>query len=258
MILIPGLLIAGWLAYLSAKSERAQIEQGAIQRAHEIAAAIDREIIGMQNLLAVLASSHALYIDDLRGQGRVEHDGSSQPLRILGAPYDRTYRQVAQMERDDLRRRFVRAGAGAAAPGARAARSDRPEPHGRPAGAQRHRAARQRPGATHRLLRGRWRRSARRCITSPGNCGRPRSTSSEWRARSPLTSRSGAAHGSRPISTAASRVDQLSEEIRTTIYRVVQEGLTNVAKHAPEARPSASSSRASDAAAADRGRRMRL
>ena len=84
MILIPGLLIAGWLAYLSAKSERAQIEQGAIQRAHEIAAAIDREIIGMQNLLAVLASSHALHIDDLEGFHRQAVEVSRQlDVRIV-------------------------------------------------------------------------------------------------------------------------------------------------------------------------------
>jgi two-component system sensor histidine kinase UhpB len=64
VVLIPGLLIAGWLAYLSATSERIQIQQDATQRAREIAAAIDHEIVGAQNLLAVLASSHALQTGD--------------------------------------------------------------------------------------------------------------------------------------------------------------------------------------------------
>ncbi len=67
LILIPGLLIAGWLAYRSAQSERAQIEQDARQRVREIAGSIDREIIGTQNLLAVLASSHSLHTGDIEG-----------------------------------------------------------------------------------------------------------------------------------------------------------------------------------------------
>jgi len=64
VVLIPGLLIAGWLAHLSATSERLQIQQDAAQRAREITAAIDHEILGAQNLLAVLAGSHALQTED--------------------------------------------------------------------------------------------------------------------------------------------------------------------------------------------------
>jgi PAS domain S-box-containing protein len=66
VVLIPGLLIAGWLSYLSAKSARQQIEQDAIHRAHEIAAAIDREIVNTLNLLAVLSTSHSLQTGDFQ------------------------------------------------------------------------------------------------------------------------------------------------------------------------------------------------
>jgi hypothetical protein len=56
-ILVPALFIAGWIATLSADSERVQLEQSAKNQAREVTAAIDREIVGIQNMLIVLASS---------------------------------------------------------------------------------------------------------------------------------------------------------------------------------------------------------
>jgi PAS domain S-box-containing protein len=66
-ILVPALLGAGWLASLSAASERAQLEQGARNQAREVAAAISREIANAGNLLLVLADSHELRTGDLEG-----------------------------------------------------------------------------------------------------------------------------------------------------------------------------------------------
>lgn len=67
VVLIPGLLIAGWLAYLAAQSERARIQQDAMHRAREITAAVEHEIISTRNLLTVLANSHSLQTEDLEG-----------------------------------------------------------------------------------------------------------------------------------------------------------------------------------------------
>jgi PAS domain S-box-containing protein len=63
-ILIPGLLIAGWLAISSARSERVQLEKSAAQKAGEIAAAIDHEIINAKSMLTALASSHFLQTEN--------------------------------------------------------------------------------------------------------------------------------------------------------------------------------------------------
>ena len=65
VILIPALIIAGWIASRSAASERIQIEQNLDQKAREIISDIDREIDGVKNLLTALASSHFLQIDDI-------------------------------------------------------------------------------------------------------------------------------------------------------------------------------------------------
>src|SRR5882724_11900909 len=65
LILVPALIVAGWLAMLWAASERAQLEQAAEYKAREIAADIDREIVSTQNMLTVLASSHFLQNRDL-------------------------------------------------------------------------------------------------------------------------------------------------------------------------------------------------
>ncbi len=65
LVLVPALIVAAWLATLWAASERAQLEQAAEHKAREIAADIDREIVGTQNMLMVLASSHFLRNRDL-------------------------------------------------------------------------------------------------------------------------------------------------------------------------------------------------
>jgi PAS domain S-box-containing protein len=65
LILVPALIVAGWLAMLWAASERAQLEQAAEHKVREIAADIDREIVSTQNMLTVLASSHFLQNRDL-------------------------------------------------------------------------------------------------------------------------------------------------------------------------------------------------
>jgi len=66
VILIPALLLAGWLAVWSAQSERAQLEQSARNQTREVIGVIDREVIGVRNLLLGLAASPSLQVDDLR------------------------------------------------------------------------------------------------------------------------------------------------------------------------------------------------
>jgi PAS domain S-box-containing protein len=66
LILLPALLLAGWLAVWSARSERAQLEQGAMNQARESLAVIDRDITGIQNALEVLAGSPHLQSGDMK------------------------------------------------------------------------------------------------------------------------------------------------------------------------------------------------
>src|SRR5262249_6559716 len=62
--LIPALVLAGWLANRSASSARLEIEKSAQLRARNITAAVDREIVAMQSILAALATSHSLESGD--------------------------------------------------------------------------------------------------------------------------------------------------------------------------------------------------
>lgn len=65
-VLLPTLLVTGWLARLSADAERAQIEKNIQQRAHEISLLLDREIAGIKGMLTALATSNSLYSGDFR------------------------------------------------------------------------------------------------------------------------------------------------------------------------------------------------
>jgi hypothetical protein len=65
IILVPGLILAGLLAMSSARSERAQLEQSAKSKARETTAAIERDVIGTENLLITLAGSPSLQSGDI-------------------------------------------------------------------------------------------------------------------------------------------------------------------------------------------------
>jgi two-component system sensor histidine kinase UhpB len=64
IILVPVLVMAGWLAVSWAASERAQLEQTAEHKSQELLAEIDREIVSATSMLTALATSHALHVGD--------------------------------------------------------------------------------------------------------------------------------------------------------------------------------------------------
>jgi signal transduction histidine kinase len=65
-VLLPTLLVTGWLARVSADAERAQIEKNIQQRAHEISAILDREVAGIKGMLIALATSSSLHNGNLQ------------------------------------------------------------------------------------------------------------------------------------------------------------------------------------------------
>jgi two-component system, NarL family, sensor histidine kinase UhpB len=80
-ILMPALVLAAYLAIESAHTARAHIEQSARDETLEATAAIEREVIAAQNLLAALASSPLLRNGDIEGFYR-QADGVSQKVGI--------------------------------------------------------------------------------------------------------------------------------------------------------------------------------
>ena len=76
-------------------------------------------------------------------------------------------------------------------------------------------------------------RSIATSTSSSGSFGRPRSTTSACARRSPTTSRTGRGASTFPaeLHTSGLLDDRLASEAETTLYRVAQEALTNVAKH---------------------------
>jgi signal transduction histidine kinase len=65
VVLFAVLAAVGWLEYRRAASERAQLEQSAIQKARDITAEIDSAMVTRENLLTVLAGSYSLLNSDL-------------------------------------------------------------------------------------------------------------------------------------------------------------------------------------------------
>lgn len=66
-LILPILILAGTLGWSYAQSERRRIEQDALSTAHEVMAAIDRELAGLIATTKVLALSRSLQRDDLEG-----------------------------------------------------------------------------------------------------------------------------------------------------------------------------------------------
>ena len=81
--LVPALVLAWWVAAWSAQSERGQLERNAKNQAREVTAAIEREIAGIQNVLAVLAGSAALQ----RGDIKEFHDQALQAAGRTGLQF---------------------------------------------------------------------------------------------------------------------------------------------------------------------------
>ncbi len=63
--LAPALILAGYLATSYARLQRAQLEQNAKDQSREVIAAIERDVLAIQNVLMTLADSHFLQTGDL-------------------------------------------------------------------------------------------------------------------------------------------------------------------------------------------------
>jgi two-component system sensor histidine kinase UhpB len=93
-VLLPTFVVAGWLASRTADSEREQVEQNVQQRAHEISAILDREVIGIESTLAALGTSSSLHNGNLAGFHAKAQEISQQLGLQLGL-YD--FRQNKQI-----------------------------------------------------------------------------------------------------------------------------------------------------------------
>ena len=75
-------------------------------------------------------------------------------------------------------------------------------------------------------------RRSKTCARSPSSCGRRRSTTSVSCRRSSASARRSRERSGIETVVQANLEERLSPEVETTLYRVVQEALTNVVKHA--------------------------
>lgn len=65
-VLIPGILTGAMLFYSIYQTERAQLEQGALQTARALSLAVDRDLAGIRSKLQILATAPALQTGDFR------------------------------------------------------------------------------------------------------------------------------------------------------------------------------------------------
>jgi PAS domain S-box-containing protein len=77
-ILLPALLLGGWLVSRSALSERAQVERNLHQKAREVLLDVDQEIVSAMSMLTALASSHFLHTGDFDAFRRQAEEVSQQ------------------------------------------------------------------------------------------------------------------------------------------------------------------------------------
>jgi PAS domain S-box-containing protein len=93
VILVPALIFAGFLAVGSARLERAQLEQNAAKQSREATAAIEREIVSIENLLVTLASSPLLQREDIEAFYAQAADVSRR-VGLQLVLHDRSYAQL--------------------------------------------------------------------------------------------------------------------------------------------------------------------
>src|SRR5215468_2789166 len=67
LVLVPALMLGGWLALTSAQGRAEELELRAIDDASEIAAMVDRELTNLANILTALSTTYYLQADDLQG-----------------------------------------------------------------------------------------------------------------------------------------------------------------------------------------------
>jgi len=175
----------------------------------------------------------------VHANARVERDRLGRPLRVLGVAMDITVRKHNERERDDLRRRLMRAQEDERLRLAR----DLHDQVGQSLTALMlelkdiESTSNKDDRNRLRLLRAQLEQMGKALHNIAWEL-RPASLD-ELGLASALASHVAEWSEQYGIETdfhcADPKVDELSDEIRTTIYRVVQEGLTNIAKHAPTA-----------------------
>ena len=244
--------IAGMrLEFASSKAGRV-LERGRSERVDSVLEdpEIDQQAarrLGVHSALFVplIAESRPIgvvIVHDKAGSTPVFTDDDMRLVETLADARRDCGRPVAAGRPRRRRPRGRRAGARAAATRARAARRDRSGADVDSARAEADRAHRHRrrePVGRRLVARARRRRRSRTSDAWPSSYAPPRSTTSGWRRRSNGSSRRSATRRRSPsISRATLGAERLPSEVETTLYRLVQEALTNIVKHASASRVS--------------------